>query len=140
VITVRIKAHAGAFAEDKDVAARIRDETIRPALEGKGTVRLDFTGVDGATQSFVHAMVSDLIRSRGAGVLGRMEFKACNSTIRSVVEIVAEYSQLEEPAVGPQVPPNTRMQRTGRPKKKRLASGSASGRRVSGRPPRRAGR
>jgi hypothetical protein len=91
---VRILGRSGIFAEDKDVAAGIREKEIRTALMKGEKVRLDFRGVDGATQSFVHAMISELIRTQGPNVLERIEFKGCIPTVRSVIEIVVEYSQL----------------------------------------------
>ena len=93
--TIKIIQRAGAFAEDKDMAAAIRDIEIRPALVRREKVRLDFKGVDGATQSFIHALISDVIRTDGAAVLDRIAFKSCNANVRSVIEIVAEYSQLQ---------------------------------------------
>ena len=93
---VRILERASSFAEDKDIAASIRDVDLKPTLEAGEKVRIDFRGVDGATQSFVHAMISELIRTAGPRVLDKMEFKSCNATIRSVIEIVVEYSQIGE--------------------------------------------
>lgn len=97
MITIRILDHATSFAENKDIAARIRETDLRTALAKGETVRFDFRGVDGATQSFIHALVSDVIRKEGASILDKIEFKGCNPTVRSVVEIVVEYSQLAEP-------------------------------------------
>ena len=54
---------------------------------------LDFENVEGATQSFIHALISDLIRKYGAEVLDLIEFKHCNSTIRAIITIVTEYMQ-----------------------------------------------
>jgi hypothetical protein len=82
------------------VAAGIRERDLKPALDQGQKIRLDFRGVEGATQSFVHAMVSELIRKSGADVLDRIEFSSCNPTVRSVVEIVVEYSQLGEEEAG----------------------------------------
>jgi len=93
--TVSIHALAGSFAENKDTAADIRERSVRPALEVGEKVVLDFSGVDGATQSFIHALIADLVRTRGARVLERIDFHGCNKTVRSIVEIVAEYSQLD---------------------------------------------
>ena len=98
MIVIAIRERAGAFAEDKDVAASIRDGELKPAIERGENVRLDFTDVGGATQSFVHAFISEPIRKNGSGVLDKVEFKKCNPTVRSVVEIVVEYSQLAEGA------------------------------------------
>lgn len=100
MITIRIVDRAGAFAEDKDIAAQMREEDLRPALDRAEKVRIDFTGVDGATQSFVHALISELIRRNGPSVLDKIDFRKCNPTVRSVVEIVVEYSQLVEESEG----------------------------------------
>lgn len=90
---VEIRAQAGAFAENKDVARELRLNEIVPALDAGEDVVLDFSGVDAATQSFVHALISDLLRKRGAGVLDRLEFKSCNETVRKIVAIVVDYMQ-----------------------------------------------
>jgi hypothetical protein len=98
MISIKVFDHAGSFAENKDVAAEIRESELRPALARGEAIQINFDGVDGATQSFIHALVSDLIRKVGPSVLEKLEFKKCNPTVRSVIEIVVEYSQLEEPA------------------------------------------
>ncbi len=90
---VEIRARAGAFAENKDVARELRLHEIVPALDAGEDVVLDFSGVDAATQSFVHALISDLLRKRGTGVLDRLEFKSCNETVRKIVTIVVDYMQ-----------------------------------------------
>jgi len=90
---VDIHAHAGAFAENKDVARDLRLKEILPTLERDEDVVLDFAGVDAVTQSFIHALISDLIRKRGADVLDRLEFKSCNETVRKIVTIVVDYMQ-----------------------------------------------
>lgn len=94
--TIKIKKKATEFAEDKDIAATIRDRELRPELESGQRVQVDFDGVTGATQSFVHAMISDLIRAQGADVLDLMEFAHCNQAVKYIVQIVSEYSQYEE--------------------------------------------
>lgn len=93
--TVHVEKLAGTFAEDKDIAARVREDTLRPAVTSGEQVTISFAGCEGATQSFIHAMVSDLIRKHGEGVLDLMVFKDCTETIKSVIQIVAEYSQLD---------------------------------------------
>ena len=90
---IGIRAHAGAFAENKDVARALRLDEIVPALEKKQEVILDFAGVDATTQSFIHALISDLIRKYGGGVLDRIEFKSCNETVRKIITIVVDYMQ-----------------------------------------------
>lgn len=83
----------GAFAENKDVARDIRLKHIIPALEQKQDVVLDFGGVEGATQSFIHALISDLFRIYGADVLDRIQFKSCNETVQGIITIVVDYMQ-----------------------------------------------
>lgn len=91
--TVKLYPIVGSFAENKDLAREIRLKTILPALEKNEKVVLDFDRVDSATQSFVHALISDIIRKYGAGILDRLYFKNCNETIQKIVNIVVEYMQ-----------------------------------------------
>lgn len=90
---IAILEKAGAFAENKDVARDIRMREIVPALEKNEDVILDFEGVDAATQSFIHALISDVLRKHGSGVLDRMAFKSCNDTVKKIVRIVVDYMQ-----------------------------------------------
>lgn len=85
--------HVGEFAENKDTARDLRIKKILPLLQKEEEVVLNFSGVRGATQSFVHALISDLIRQRGPEVLDRLRFKNCNETIQKIIEIVAGYMQ-----------------------------------------------
>jgi hypothetical protein len=63
-------------------------------LKGEEAV-VDFTAVEGATQSFVHALISDLFRKEG-DLLDRVSFKGCNETVRKIVAIVFDYMQEAE--------------------------------------------
>ena len=90
---VAVAPRAGSFAENKDIARDLRITEIEPALRAGEDVSLDFDSVDLATQSFVHALVSAVIRSFGPDVLDRVTFTNCTETIKRVVEIVVEYSQ-----------------------------------------------
>lgn len=90
---VAIVKHAGSFAEDKDIARRLRQEVVESSLARGEEVILDFSGVELATQSFVHALVCDVIRKNGPKVLDKLIFKGCNATVKSLVRAVSEYSQ-----------------------------------------------
>ena len=83
----------GNFAENKDKARDLRLQKIIPALEKNGQVVLDFEHIDSATQSFIHALISDLIRKFGNEVLDRIYFKHCNETIKKIINIVVDYMQ-----------------------------------------------
>lgn len=89
---VAVSKLAGHFAEDKDVARAIRQSSILPRLEAGKTTVLDFSGVEVATQSFIHAMISEALRIYNGRALELLEFRACNKTVKSVVLTVIEYS------------------------------------------------
>ena len=91
--TINIFRRAGSFAENKDVARDIRLQKIIPILEKQQNIILDFMGVESATQSFVHTLISDLFRLYGDDVLGRIQFKSCNKTVQSIISIVTSYMQ-----------------------------------------------
>ncbi len=90
---IDIRQEAGSFAENKDVARMLRETRIEPALASEEEIILDFDGVEGATQSFMHALISQCIRNHGPEALDRIAFKGCNPTIRKIVEVVADYMQ-----------------------------------------------
>lgn len=90
---IHIIKTAGSFAENKDVARELRLTKIMPALENGKTVTLDFEGVTGATQSFVHALISETIRQYGDDVYDVLIFKGCNPNVQQIVNIVADYMQ-----------------------------------------------
>lgn len=83
----------GSFAENKDKARDIRILEITPILEQGESIVLDFEHIDSITQSFTHALLSELIRNYGIDVLDRISFKNCNPTVSKVIEIVVEYMQ-----------------------------------------------
>ena len=90
---LKIFKYAGSFAENKDIARDIRLNKLIPALEKKRNIVLDFEKVEGATQSFIHALISDLIRKYGNEVLENIQFKSCNNTIKGIITIVVDYMQ-----------------------------------------------
>ena len=96
MIHIFLYKEAGIFSENKDIARDIRRNKIIPALEKKEEVTLDFENVEGATQSFIHALISDLIRKYGSDVLDQILFKSCNETIQKMINIVISYMQESE--------------------------------------------
>ena len=93
MITIKLLPLVGSFAENKDVAKDIRLNQIVPALEGNNEVVLDFEGIDGTTQSFIHALISDLVRKCGNDVLDRIYFKSCSKIVQKIINIVVGYVQ-----------------------------------------------
>lgn len=94
--TLSVFEHAGSFAENKDIAQELRLTKLIPALEKKEHIVLDFEHVEGVTQSFIHALISDLMRRYGNDVLDCIQFKSCNETVRGIISIVTNYMQESE--------------------------------------------
>ncbi len=90
---IKIINITGSFAENKDLARDIRLTKIIPELEKKEEIILNFEGVEGTTQSFIHALISDVIRKYGAEALDKISFKNCSETVRKIIGIVVEYMQ-----------------------------------------------
>lgn len=92
-INVDMKSLAGGFAENKDVAKRIRLEVLLPSLSKGEEVVIDFMNVSGATQSFVHALISDPIRELRDVAFNNLVYKNANEDIQAVISIVYRYMQ-----------------------------------------------
>lgn len=90
---IKIYELTGNFAENKDIARNIRINKIIPCLNKKEKVILNFSKVKSSTQSFIHALISEVIRKKGPNVLDEIYFKNCNTTIQKIIEIVIEYMQ-----------------------------------------------
>lgn len=93
MIEIKLLPLVNSFAENKDTARDIRLTKIVPALEKGEDVALDFEGIDSVTQSFIHALISDLIRKNGSDVLDKIYFKSCNRTVQGIINIVVAYVQ-----------------------------------------------
>lgn len=90
---IKLFKKVGSFAENKDLARDIRLKKIIPAIENNQNIILDFDKIEAATQSFIHALISALIREYGNEVLDKIEFKSCNETIQKIINIVTDYMQ-----------------------------------------------
>lgn len=85
-------SQVGAFAENKNIAQKIRLEEISPILDEKQEIVLDFKNVGGATQSFIHALISEAIRQYGIDTLDLIIFKNCNEIVKKIISIVIDYT------------------------------------------------
>jgi hypothetical protein len=109
---IELRASASGFAEDKDDAKAIRVDKILPALDKGDSVVLDFRNVEYATQSYIHALIGEPLRRFKDDALARIEFKNCSPQLKSLVELVVDYSLggfSEETA--PARPPSPRKKR-----------------------------
>lgn len=92
MIEIRIPSGISGFLEDKDFARDLRLERIIPALADGETVVLDFSDVKYVTQSFIHALIGEPLKRFGEDVLARIEFRNCSQQLKSVIELVVDYS------------------------------------------------
>ena len=90
---VRMIDEVGEFCENKDVAKKLREEILLPALEGERAVTFDFEGVTGATQSFIHALVSDALRKYPEISFDNIFFKNACPEVQEIISIVYTYMQ-----------------------------------------------
>lgn len=95
---IRMRKVVSDFAENKDIAKKLRIKEIIPSLSEGDEVVLDFSGIKGATQSFIHALISDPIRKFKDVALDKLAYKNANADIREIISIVYRYMQesLEE--------------------------------------------
>jgi len=91
--TVRVVLIVGKFAEDKDKAKNIRKNILWPRIKKGVETVLDFKNVEDVTQSFVHSLLSELIRDTEGQALDLIYFKNCNQTVKQIINIVVDYMQ-----------------------------------------------
>ena len=91
--TIKMLELVGEFAENKDIAKEVRTNQLLPALENNQAVTFDFAGVKGATQSFIHALISDALRKYPDVVYDNVFYKNTNEEIQKIITIVYRYMQ-----------------------------------------------
>ena len=84
---------AGDFAENKDIAKDLRERELLPSLAKNQAITFDFENVTGATQSFIHALVSDALRKFSETAYDNIFFKNANDEVQKIITIVYNYMQ-----------------------------------------------
>jgi uncharacterized protein DUF4325 len=87
-----LKPGANRFAENKEDARQIRLDLILPALDRRAKVVLDFKELSYATQSYIHALIGEVLQKYGEPALDYLEFKNCTPALQSVIELVVDYT------------------------------------------------
>lgn len=82
----------GDFGEDKDAAAAMREDIIKPCIQRNELIHLDFRGVTLVTQSFIHALISDVLRTNGEEMLDLFQFENCGEGVKGIISTVVQYS------------------------------------------------
>ena len=92
-MNILIQNYCGNFAENKDIARDLRNNMIIPEYNNStNVIIIDFNNIDSTTQSFIHALISELFQKNGEDVLKRIEFKNCNKAVKSLITAVINYS------------------------------------------------
>jgi len=91
-VEILLDPGANGFAENKDEARGIRLSKVVPALASGDNVILDFSKVRYATQSFVHALIGEPLQKYGESALDSIEFRHCTPQVKSVIELVVDYT------------------------------------------------
>ena len=91
-LVVKLQATASGFTDDKDEAKKIRVGTLLPSLNQDKHIVLDFGDVTSSTQSFVHALLGEGLQKHKEVALDRIEFAHCNPLMKSLIELVVDYS------------------------------------------------
>lgn len=91
--TILMKERINGYGENKDIAKDIRQKIILPALAKSEDIMIDFDGITGVTQSFIHALLADPIRQYPDEIFERITFRNCNDMVRVIIETVEEYMQ-----------------------------------------------
>ena len=92
--TLNILSHLGSFASNKDIASELRKSQILPRLARGESIILDFTGVDGSTQSLIHALIAEPLQLYGRKALSLLQFKSANPIVKTLIGLVIDYSLL----------------------------------------------
>ena len=58
MIIIKMNEKINGYGENKDIAKNIRQAIILPSLEKLETITIDFEGITGVTQSFIHALTT----------------------------------------------------------------------------------
>ena len=91
--TVKIQPVKGTgLAEDKDEARQLRTGRILPALGRGEIIELDFSDIGLATQSYIHALISEAIRRYGDRAVKLLRFTGCNEDVQQVIRAVVRYT------------------------------------------------
>ena len=80
------------FAQNKDIATSIRQKEIMPFLTKNEEVILDFSGITGSTQSFIHALIAEPLQIYGTVALKLLKFKSACPILQTLIGLVIDYS------------------------------------------------
>ncbi len=88
VLYISIRNYFGKYAEDKDLAKKIRDEQLLPALAENKTLTIDFEDIISAPHSLLNAMLATPIRQLGLVAYKKIKVINVSSDIRVTLDFI----------------------------------------------------
>jgi hypothetical protein len=85
---INISNYFGRSAEDKDMAIRIRDTKIMPALSENKNIVFDFDDVVNAPHSFLGALLATPVKNLGMAAYKKLRFVNCRQEIRETIDFI----------------------------------------------------
>jgi anti-sigma regulatory factor (Ser/Thr protein kinase) len=87
-LCINIKNYFGSYAEDKELAKKIRDKYILPAINEDKMLTLDFEGVVLATHSLLNAMLATPITRLGLSAYKKIKVINAVPEIREMIDFI----------------------------------------------------
>lgn len=85
---ISVRNYFGKYAEDKDLAKKIRDKYILPALEENKTLTLDFEEIISAPHSLLNAMLATPIERLGLAAYKKIKIINAAPEIRETLDFI----------------------------------------------------
>ena len=93
--TITLLPYFGSFASNKDIARDLREQKILPRLAQNESIILDFGGIEGSTQSLIHALIAEVFKAYGQKALKLIKFKSVRPLVKTLISLVIDYSLLK---------------------------------------------
>jgi hypothetical protein len=85
-----IRNYFGRYAEDKQLAIKLRDEKLLPAIEGGASITVDFEEVISAPHSLLNALLATPIQRLGITAYKRIKVINARTEIRETVDFIMD--------------------------------------------------
>ena len=85
---ISVRNYFGRYAENKDLAQKIRDEKLLPALAENKTLTVDFEEIVSAPHSFLNAMLATPIERLGLAAYKKIKIINAAPEIRETLDFI----------------------------------------------------